>query len=436
MSYMTAPSNTTNGAKIFTNDSITNYSKWVLEPYTGEELNGVGWISFASTLIVGERFSYEAYMYDNRIGINGPISYSVTNTDNSTTDKATIDAMGRIRALKPGTIKIKITYPSSTLIWWWIVTIEESMEGLHFIKNRHYDRYAQVDDNDAPGYANNGGIIEIWPFSGDIHQRWDFIHVGNGYYKIASQASGYVITVPAGEETNDNVDLVLKPYTGSNNQKWRITLTSHGSYKIKAKSSESYTAKDLVMDMETNIFYTNGLNVRQRDYVDNTSYRDEWIFSTLDEYEDILLGYHVPSKTFTIQCIGSLAQVSTLNPLIQTSATAWNSTVSTNITVSSSLSSDYTCEVNSYADDWFGLTTLYFSSGITTKAEIQINSRTCASGENSRKSTHEIGHLLGLSDNPPVGSKKSLMSHARDRETIYVPQAFDIANVKYIYNIH
>ena len=291
MSFMTAPSNTINGAKIFTNDSITDYSKWVLEPYTGEELNGVGWISFASTLIVGERFSYEAYMYDNRIGINGPISYSVTNTDNSTTDKATIDAMGRIRALKPGTIKIKITYPSSTLIWWWIVTIEESMEGLHFIKNRHYDRYAQVDDNDAPGYANNGGIMEIWPLSGENHQRWNLTHVGNGYYKIASQASGYVITVPAGKETNDNVDLVLKPYTGSNNQKWRITLTSHGSYKIKAKSSESYTSKDLVMDLETNILYNNGLNIRQREYLDNTSYKDEWFL-----YKTILQSWNSDSN--------------------------------------------------------------------------------------------------------------------------------------------
>ena len=291
MSYMTAPSNTINGAKIFTNDSITDYSKWVLEPYTGEELKGVGWISFASTLIVGEQFSYEAYMYDNRIGINGPISYSVTNTDNSTTDKATIDAMGRIRALKPGTIKIKITYPSSTLIWWLIVTIEESMEGLHFIKNRHYDRYAQVDDNDAPGYANNGGIMEIWPLSGENHQRWNLTHVGNGYYKIASQASGYVITVPAGKETNDNVDLVLKPYTGSNNQKWRITLTSHGSYKIKAKSSESYTSKDLVLDLETNILYNNGLNIRQREYLDNTSYKDEWFL-----YKTILQSWNSDSN--------------------------------------------------------------------------------------------------------------------------------------------
>ena len=289
MSYMTAPSNTINGAKIFTNDSITDYSKWVLEPYTGEELKGVGWISFASTLIVGEQFSYEAYMYDNRIGINGPISYSVTNTDNSTTDKATIDAMGRIRALKPGTIKIKITYPSSTLIWWWIVTIEESMEGLHLIKNRHYDRYAQVDDNDAPGYANNGGIMEIWPFNGENHQKWIFTHVGSGYYKITSAVSGYAITVPSGEETNDNVDLILTTYSGNDRQKWKITLTSHGSYKIKAKSSEGYTSQDLVMDMETNIWYDDGLNIRQREYLDNTSYKDEWILQKIKDKAIIIV---------------------------------------------------------------------------------------------------------------------------------------------------
>lgn len=345
MSYMTAPSNTINGAKIFTNDSITDYSKWVLEPYTGEELNGVGWISFASTLIVGERFSYEAYMYDNRIGINGPISYSVTNTDNSTTDKATIDAMGRIRALKPGTIKIKITYPSSTLIWWWIVTIEESMEGLHFIKNRHYDRYAQVDDNDAPGYANNGGIMEIWPLSGENHQRWNLTHVGNGYYKIASQASGYVITVPAGKETNDNVDLVLKPYTGSNNQKWRITLTSHGSYKIKAKSSESYTSKDLVMDLETNILYNNGLNIRQREYLDNTSYKDEWFL-----YKTILQSWNSDSNG-----VGYW----TRNPSLYTEKIDLSSTFYFNN------------GVNSAVNQWKNALCIDFPSGIEDTADIK-----------------------------------------------------------------
>lgn len=35
--------------------------------------------------------------------------------------------------------------------------------------------------------------------------------------------------------------------------------------------------------------------------------------------------------------------------------------------------------------------------------------------------------------NPPVSSDKSLMNHSRNRESIYVPQPFDIMNVKYIY---
>ena len=62
-SYLTAPSNTINGETVFTSDSVTAYSKWVLEPYTGEDLYGVGWLSYSSNLIVGERFYYEGYMY-------------------------------------------------------------------------------------------------------------------------------------------------------------------------------------------------------------------------------------------------------------------------------------------------------------------------------------------------------------------------------------
>lgn len=85
----------------------------------------------------------------------------------------------------------------------------------------------------------------------------------------------------------ENIDLVLKPYTGSNNQKWKITLTSYGSYKIKAKSSESITDRDLVMVVQTNILYSEGLNIQQRQYVDNTSYKDEWI---LQPYSVVFYG--------------------------------------------------------------------------------------------------------------------------------------------------
>lgn len=161
--------------------------------------------------------------------------------------------------------------------------------GTYYLKNRYYSYYAQVDDNDAPGYINNGGIMEIWPFNGETYQQWIFTHVGNGYYKITSKISGYAITVPSGQETNDNVDLVLMPYAYSDRQRWSITKTSHGSYKIKAKSSESYTDKDLVMDLQT-ASYSDGLNIRQREYIDNTSYKDEWYLELTESIEIDLCG--------------------------------------------------------------------------------------------------------------------------------------------------
>ena len=153
--------------------------------------------------------------------------------------------------------------------------------GIHlerwFIQNRHESLYMQVDDDDEPNYINDGGIAEIRSFNGADYQKWIFTNAGDGYYKITSKISGYAVTVPSGEESEENIDLVLKPYTGSNNQKWKITLTSYGSYKIKAKSSESITDRDLVMVVQTNILYSEGLNIQQRQYSDNTSYKDEWI---------------------------------------------------------------------------------------------------------------------------------------------------------------
>ena len=123
--------------------------------------------------------------------------------------------------------------------------------GIHlerwFIQNRHESLYMQVDDDDEPNYINDGGIAEIRSFNGADYQKWIFTNAGDGDHKITSKISGYAVTVPSGEESEENIDLVLKPYTGSNNQKWKITLTSYGSCKIKAKSSESITDRDLVM---------------------------------------------------------------------------------------------------------------------------------------------------------------------------------------------
>ena len=233
-------------------------------------------------------------MYSSAVGVNGPVRYSVKNTDGTATDKATIEeSTGRLTALKPGQIKIRATYTGAPYIWSWTATIEESMEGTWFIQNRHESLYMQVDDDDEPNYTNDGGIAEVRSFNGADYQKWIFTNAGDGYYKITSKISGYAVTVPSGEETEEDVDLVLKPYTGSNNQKWKITITSYGSYKIKAKSSESITDRDLVMVVQTDILYSEGLNIQQRQYIDNTSYKDEWIHHKQQDYTLMYIGYSV-----------------------------------------------------------------------------------------------------------------------------------------------
>lgn len=277
---------------IFTTNSSDSGTKWSFHVYTGNVYENIQPKDFSYQLTVGDTYQYVAYMRSTRIGHNGPVKYSVKATDLSTTDVATINSTtGMLTAQKVGTFKIGVTYPGAPWLWYWTVNIEKSMEGTYFIQNRHYGKYIQVDDNDAPNYSNNGGVMEQWSFDGENYQRWKFTYVGNGYYKITSVISGYAITVPSGDETNDNVDLVLKPYRESNNQKWKFVLTSHESYKIKAKSSEDYTSKDLVMRVNVQGLHSaDGLNIQQRAYSDDTDYKDEWIFELEDTFKITLCG--------------------------------------------------------------------------------------------------------------------------------------------------
>ena len=316
-------------------------------------------------------------------------------------------------------------------------------DGTYFIKNRQREYYVQIDDDDAPNYSNNGGIMEIFPFGGANYQRWTLTNVGNGYYKITSPVSGYAITVPNGYEGHNNVNLVLTTYTGSDNQKWRIMSTTGSAVKIKAKSSNPY-AEDLVMDLETKGTFQSvaGLNVRQREYVQNTSYNDEWYLEIIDYSISasslIYVNYRMPTITFALNCS---TLTSYWSNLFVVSATAWNSAIGSSISFSNA--SNINCIVNVYPnEDWRGRTTPltgYYINGelLLAYATIEINALLCTGTTEEIRSTitHEIGHLLGLNDNPPVDDDYSLMNHNRDRSTVYVPTPYDIANVLHRYGL-
>ena len=124
LSYLTTPENSINGERVVTSSTVTSNSCWILEPYVDESLYGVQWWAFESNLAVGESFSFQACMYDEDIGVNGPIRYSVSDTDGSTTNKATINpTTGELIANRTGQIRVNITYDGSPYIWYRNVTI-------------------------------------------------------------------------------------------------------------------------------------------------------------------------------------------------------------------------------------------------------------------------------------------------------------------------
>ena len=149
-------------------------------------------------------------------------------------------------------------------------------EGTYFIKNKELNKYMQIDDGEAPTYSASGAFMELWGKDGNDYQKWKISSVGGGYYSIISVKSGLALSVKSGSLNSGNVKLVQESYTGAYRQQWAFQRASDGSYVIRPRSGESYT-KDWCMAAGDGIFTANGRNVEQREYTDNTDYKDRWV---------------------------------------------------------------------------------------------------------------------------------------------------------------
>ena len=148
-----------------------------------------------------------------------------------------------------------------------------------------------------------------------------------------------------------------------------------------------------------------------------------------------MLDYGLASDSVTILISGSTALNDTWKPIIQASASAWNSTsAGVTIGLKTSGTSNHVIVAESRTETWYGLCTQYIdSAGTTSSSVITLNTSTLTTDIAQSTAVHEMGHLFSLKDNP-TATEDSIMSYSRNRKKMIVPQLFDIYNVRNKYN--
>ena len=104
-------------------------------------------------------------------------------------------------------------------------------DGTYIIKSAINENYVL----DVPSNSkSNSAVIELWRKNLGDNQKFNFKHVGNGYYTISAKHSGKYMDV-AGAEQNNGAEVIQYEYNGNDNQKWLVKAHGDGTYSIISK---------------------------------------------------------------------------------------------------------------------------------------------------------------------------------------------------------
>ena len=191
-------------------------------------------------------------------------------------------------------VRIQLDYPGETDVYdmSFPLVVTEIPEGTYFLRNKTTECYADIDYQ----IMEDGRTIHQWEFHGGDTQKWVFTHLGDGTYSIHSgnSTTKYYLGVK-GDSSAVNQDIVLRTGSITSGMKWTIEKTANDAYKLIPKSGEE---NGCVLATSTSSA-TNGSILVQGDYIDNNSYRDEWIvhplmdvaFVDFPEWYDLITTY-------------------------------------------------------------------------------------------------------------------------------------------------
>ncbi len=137
-----------------------------------------------------------------------------------------------------------------------------TLSGIYHIQNRSSSKYLDVSGVSQ----NNGANIQLWRFTGAGNQQFEFLHLGNGTYKITAVHSGKALAISAAS-TADGGNLHQYGYNETENQQFVAQAATDGYYKLVAKHSGKILETDRGLT-------ANGTNIHQ--WADNGQTHGQW----------------------------------------------------------------------------------------------------------------------------------------------------------------
>ena len=293
--------------------STTPFAVWNLVQYTGTHRYGNAMYASGSN-VAGKTRNDIPVVWSTVIGANQPYMYIHTNSSaiatgvwNNSTRKLliTIHDEGQVQRV----IQIR---KASTTVHSMSRTFTATLpyeEGTYFIQNKAYGDYLQIDNNQAPNYSGSGARMEVWTFDGGAQQKWNLIHVVDGYYQIVSEQSNLALTVQADYLNSNAQPLVQQAYSGLASQKWKISETGRGNYVFRPQSAEDYET-----DWCMQVSETSSSTVQQGVCSEDEVLYDEWEMNLCQSYIHLTLPiriYYDSSCSYTAEEIENEFELAT-----------------------------------------------------------------------------------------------------------------------------
>lgn len=203
--------------------------------------------------------------------------------------KISVNETGLVTGVSPGTSMLSFRDKITRNTGYCNVTVMPIANGTYFLQNKQNSDYAKVKD----GTMTNGQNVVQYDFDGSMAERWIFtLNTTTGYFSIKSDNSSSANYYMAVSDDSSALDkpIVIRSATETTlteGMKWKVETTANGAYKIIPKTGEA-TNYVLATSVSTD---TNNKNLLQGDYIDNNSYRDEWLLIGQSDYVLMYLGY-------------------------------------------------------------------------------------------------------------------------------------------------